>query len=165
MNYNAHNIRNQILQLMSAYPELVEDEVLREDMIEGSTDAHAFFSEIVRNIGATQAVVVGTIAYIEQLRERKARLERREYALRALIFNVMQAAELHGPITLPEATLSIRNGPKKVVIVNEHELPESYWRVKREPDKTRIKTDLQDGTNVSGAMLSNGEPTLSVRIK
>jgi hypothetical protein len=157
-------IQDEITQLLLAHPELEEDDVLRADTIEGQTGAFEFLSGIVRKIGATQATAGGTADYIGELQERKARLERREHALRSLIFKVMNTAELK-KAELPEATLSIRNGSPKVVIVNEREIPGEFMRIKKEPDKTLIKAALAAHEHVPGAALSNAEPTLAILTK
>jgi hypothetical protein len=44
-------------------------------------------------------------------------------------------------------------------------LPATFVRIKREPDKARIKVALQDGTSVPGATLSNAEENLTIRTK
>ena len=163
-NLELKYIQDEITALLLAHPELDEDQVLREDMIEGSTAAFEFLSQITRKIGATQAIASGTADYIGELQERKQRLERREYALRALIFKVMNTAEIK-KAELPEATLSIRGGVPKVVIINEHEIPSEFMRIKREPDKSLIKAALIAGNTMPGAALSNSEPVLSIRTK
>jgi hypothetical protein len=163
-NFDLIYLQQEITALLLAHPELAEDDVLRADSIEGQTGAFEFLSRIVRKIGATKALRDGTIEYRNELDERIARLERREYALRALIFKVMNTAELK-KAELAEATLSIRAGQQKVVVVNEDELPEEFIRVKREPDKVRIKAALTAHEQVPGAALSNAEPLLAITIK
>ena len=69
----------------------------------------------------------------------------------------MNTAELKRA-ELPEATLSVRSGQPKVLIINEQEIPDEYMRIKKEPDKTRIKAALSGNQNVPGAALSNVEP-------
>jgi hypothetical protein len=157
-------LQQEIAQLLIAHPELADDDVLRADSIEGQTGAFEFLSKIVRKIGATKALREGTVGYRNELDERIARLERREYALRALVFKIMSTAELKRA-ELPEATLSIRAGQQKVVIINEPELPAEFIRIKREPDKVRIKAALVAHEQVPGAALSNPEPSLIINIK
>src|SRR6185312_7270998 len=101
--------QQEIANLLLAHPELQEDEVLRADCIEGETSAFEFLSKIVRLIGDNEALAKSTADYIEELRARKDRLTRRQYALRSLIFKVMTAGNLP-KAELPEATLSIRTG-------------------------------------------------------
>lgn len=165
MNYlNPKIIRDEITALLLAHPELEEDEVLRADSVEGETGAFEFISSVLRQIGSTKSTAAGTADYIGELQERKHRLERREDALRLLIFKIMQSADLK-KAELPEATVSVRNGAPKVVITNEREIPMQYMRIKSEPDKTKLKAVLVEGGNVPGAMLSNGEPTIAILVK
>ena len=163
-NLDLHYVQQEIATLLLCHPELEEDDVLRADSIEGQTTAFEFLAKIVRLIGGTSAIATGTADYIGELQERKARLERREMALRALIFKVMNTAELK-KVELPEATLSVRNGQPKVVIVNEREIPSEFFRVKREPDRTAIKAAITAGEYVAGTTLTNAEPTLAIRVK
>jgi hypothetical protein len=163
-NLDLHYVQQEIAQLLVCHPELDEDEVLRTDSIEGQTTAFEFLAKIVRLIGSTQAIAGGTAEYVAELQERKARMERREQALRSLIFKVMNAADLR-KIELPEATLSVRAGQPKVVIVNEREIPSEFMRVTTAPDKTKIKAAMVAGEHVNGTALTNAEPTLAIRVK
>jgi len=90
--------------------------------------------------------------------------ERREQALRTLIFTIMTTANLR-KAELPEATVSVRNGTPKVVIVNEKEIPDEFMRIKKEPDKQRLRAALSAHENVAGAALSNAEPTLAIYVR
>ena len=163
-NLDAKAVQGEITALLLSYPELSDDEVLREDMIEGQTSTFEFLSGIVRKIGSTKALAGGTADYIGELQERKARLERREHALRSLISKVMNTAELR-KAELPEATISISAGRPKVVIVNEQEIPKDFLRIKTEPDKTRIGAALAAHEHVPGCALSNAEPVLRILVK
>jgi len=154
----------EITNLLLGHPELAEDEVLRADMIEGSTSAHEFLSEVLRVIGAARAVRAGVDQYIADLKERRDRMERRGDSLRILIHKVLEHARL-AKAELPEATVFLRAGPRKVVIINEQEIPENFIRIKREPDKLAIRAELQRGGEVPGCLLSNPEPSLTIKVK
>lgn len=164
MRLDPQAVQLQIANLILQFPDLADDEILRADMIEAETEAFDFLSQIVRKIGDTKSLAAGTGEYIKELSERKARVERREEALRALAFKIMQAADIK-KAELPEATLSVRNTPAKVVIVDEPALPADCLKTTVSPDKTAIKEKLGAGMDVPGALLSNGEPSLSIRIK
>jgi len=157
-------VQQQIAALLAQYPELVEDEVLRADMIEGETEAFEFLSRLVRHIGETTAFAEGLAGYRNDLGLRIDRLSRREDALRALAFKIMQTADLP-KAELPEATLSIRRGNPKVIITDETVVPDEYCRFKREPNKSVIKAALETGEHIPGATLSNAEPSLTIRTK
>lgn len=156
-------VRDQITALLLANPELADDEVLREDMIIGETITDEFIAKILRNIGATRALMNGTSEYVRELKDRIERLERRELALRSLIQNVLTSADLQ-KIELPEGTVSLRYSPPKVIIVDEQELPQEFWRIRKEPDKQRIGTALKAREHVPGACLSNSEVSLMIRV-
>lgn len=157
-------VQQQIANLLVQFPDLAEDDVLRADMIEGETEAFDLLSMIVRRIGENKALANGAKDYIDELSERKARLERRDEALRTLAFKIMQAGDLP-KAELPEATLSIRNGAAKVVVHDEQSLPAECFKTVSSPDKGAIKDLLKSGRSVPGAYLSNAEPTLSIRVK
>lgn len=160
----AKYIQDEITALLLQHPELAEDEVLRADSIEGETGAFEFLSSIVRKIDATKMLTDGTATYIEELRGRKARFERRQEALRALMMKIMNAANLR-KAELAECTLSIRvNGPK-VLIINDAEIPDEFMRIKKEPDKIRIKAAMMANKNVPGCALSNSEPSLAILVR
>jgi len=157
-------IEQEIANLVLHYPELADDEQLRADMIEGETEAFEFLSRVVRSIGENKALASGIADYLGELAERKSRVERRIDAFRALAFHVMQKADLR-KVELPEATLSVRNGTQKVIVSDETALPDTCIKVVRSPDKTAIKERLSAGEEVPGAFLSNGEPSISIRVK
>lgn len=164
MRLDPQVIQQQIANLLLQYPELQEDEILRADSIEAETEAFDFLANIVRRIEDTTALEDGANARIKELSERKTRFERRTEALRALAFKVMQTAEIR-KAELPCATLSLRNGTQKVVITDETSLPADCLKTTVVPDRTTIKELLKDGREIPGAFLSNGEETLSIRVK
>ena len=164
MNLDLKYLQDEITALLVGHPELLDDDVLREDMIEGSTSAPEFVSQMLRKIGAAKALAHGTREYMAELRERVDRMDRREEALRQLIFKVMQTAGTR-KMERPEATVLVKNGPPKVIITNEHEIPEDFWRVKREPDKLKIGAALKAHEFVPGCTLSNQEQVLSISTK
>lgn len=156
-------LEQQIKALLEIYPELAEDELFRSDMIEGSTDLVEFLRELEhkRQEAVTMTEAIGET--VERLRQRQQRFHRRDEAIRGLMFKMLQVAHLR-KMELPEATLSIRLGVPKVIVTDEAALPDEFCRIKREPDKVKIKTGLLDGA-IPGATLSNAEDTLAIRIK
>jgi hypothetical protein len=164
LKLKADELRQQVLQILRNHPELEDDEVLRMDMIEGSTDA----VEFLRWLENTRQEVAGQLAGINdriyQLQDRRDRFENREKRLRELMFGLLQAGQVR-KLELPEATLSVKSTPAHVVIYDPAELPDDYWRVHREPDKQKIKEALITAAVVPGATLSNSADTLSIRIR
>jgi len=160
---DATRVTLEIERLLAEYPELADDEALRADMIEGSTDAFAVLSRIVATMREATATVAAIKIQADALWSRAERFERREKAMRALAQRIMEAANIR-KAELPEATLSIRAVAPSLVITDESALPDWAWRVKRELDRTAIKERVKAGDFVPGAEMNNGGSTLSVRV-
>lgn len=157
-------VKSQIDSLRAAWPDVFGDDDAWAITVESQTDLHEFLREIERKREDAEALETALKLTMENLRERRERFERREKAMRALMFSAMQWADLTR-LEMPEATLSIANGKSKVVIVDEDLLPKECLRIKTEPDKTIIKTMLDNFETVPGACLSNPEPHLVIRTK
>ena len=160
---DATRVTLEIERLLAEYPELAEDEALRSDMIEGSTDAFAALDRIIATMREATATVAAIKIQADALWSRAERFERREKAMRALAQRIMEAANIR-KAERPEATLSIRAVAPSLVITDESALPDWAWRVRREPDKATIKDRVKAGEFVPGAEMSNGGATLSVRV-
>jgi hypothetical protein len=50
-----------------------------------------------------------------------------------------------------------------VIITNEGAIPNDYFRIKYEANKTAIKAALEAGETIEGATLSNGGTTIQIR--
>jgi hypothetical protein len=164
MRLDPNVIRHQVDGLLAAYPELVEDEVLRLDMIEGSTDLVDFVRRLERSRQDASALTEAIAMNVDALRARAARFERREQAIRDLMFRMLELAHLK-KLEMPEATVSVRVGVPKVIVTDEAALPDEFCRIKREPDKGKIKAALAELKPVPGATLSNAEDTIAIRVK
>ena len=68
-------------------------------------------------------------------------------------------------IRAPDFTVSTRDAPQHVVIVDEKLIPETYWEQRPHLRKRELLNDLKDGAQVEGAVLSNAGTTLSVRTR
>jgi hypothetical protein len=157
-------IRREIDALMVSVPELADDEQLRHDMVQAETSAFDLLSVLVKRAGECEAQRTGLASYVKELHERDARLERRYHGLRTAMRKIMECANLT-KAQLASATLSIAAGKPKVIITDDAALPDVLCRFKREPDKTKIRDFLSTGQVVQGAVLSNAEPVLTLRVK
>lgn len=155
-------IRSQVEKLLHDCPEMADDPILRADMIEAETDLVEYVRKIVRKCFEADAFAKAIDIIIEQYQAQANDFTLRQDALRRHIFNLMQSAGLK-KMELPEATLSIRRGQQWAIITQEEKIPEEYWRIRRDPDKTKIRAALLNGTTIPGAMLSNAEPSLAIR--
>lgn len=139
------------------------DEATIRDTIEGETSLHELIAEVIEDVAAEEANVVGIKAHIETMKARKERLEARIAFRRAAILNAMSVGEIK---TLPLAivTLSRKPTPPKVQIIDEAAIPSNFWK-RGDPtlDKKAISDALKNKEQVPGATLSNGGETLAVR--
>lgn len=149
-------------RLRSEFPELADDETLRFDTIDGAAPLTEVLRHIVRQMIEADAYASGLDATIETMKARRDRFIKRVDYCRAMIERVMEAADLN-KVTLPEATVSKRPSPPKVVIANDKVIPPEFLKTTIAPDKLAIRDALKDGQTIPGAFLSNGEPALSVR--
>ena len=163
MNLDPQIVRMQVDRLFADCPELQDDERLRRDMLEGQTDLIALLRFMETRRQEVAAHVKALDATIEEIKTRRGRFERIDEANRRFMFNMLQWANLR-KLELPEATLSIRAGMPKVLILDEAIIPDEFCRIRREPDKIKIKAALETG-NVPGTALSNAEQVLAVRVK
>jgi hypothetical protein len=160
---DANAIQQQITSLLLEFPDLADDETLRADMLEGSTDLVEFLRCLERDRSETEALIEALAIQLKGLKLRKHRFERREQYMRGLAMKLLYAADLT-KVQMPEATYSMRSVPPSVIITNEDALPDAACKFKREPDRTAIKSMLEVGA-VPGATMSNGGRTLSIRVK
>lgn len=157
-------LTREITDLIAAFPELAEDETLRADVLEGETDINGILAKLVQEREAAYAMAEGVKIPVDDLRQRKARLERKGDGYSAAIERVMNAAGLP-KVTLPNATLSISNAAPSVTVSDESALPDQFWRTKREIDKTAINAAAKAGEEIPGVVVSNGGTRLTVRIR
>jgi hypothetical protein len=146
------------------FPDLAEDEALRDHVLAHGTDFESAIKTCLRHMLEAEGLEVGLNHLISTFNQRKARLVRKQDAMRALIQKIMEHAQTT-KYTLPEATLSLSQRPSHVIITDETILPDDFVRTKTEPDKTKIKSALLEGKTVEGACLSNGVISLTVRTK
>ena len=158
-------IRRDIEALIASCPEMEDDEALRHDMIEGSTEALELLSVLIRRIGQTKALAKGTAEYQQELAERKARFERRVDGYRSLMIKMVRHTGIKKAIERPEGTVSVRDGALKLHLIKEDAIPDALCKFTPSPDKTAIKEALEAGADVDWAALVPGDPILTIRTK
>lgn len=164
MKLNPEVVKLQVSNLRVLHPELLEDDESWMLAIESETDLDAMLQSIVRAIDDAAALEAGTKERLDTLKARKERFARKQDALRELAFKLMSGADVQKR-EYAEATLSISKGRPELVEIDTKNLPEEFWRIKREPDRNRIAAALKAGEQVPGFQLSNAQPHLTIRTK
>jgi hypothetical protein len=164
VHVDAQFVKAQIARLLTEYPELAEDETLRADVLEGATSIDRLIEAALSELQEAEMMAAALKEREADLYARRGRFERKSEAMKRLIKSVMRAADL-AKMTLPEATLSITAGRAKVNVLDVNELPQGYYRTKREVDMTALKSALEKGEEIPGAELVHGEAGLMIRSK
>ncbi len=156
-------LEQQIADLIVQYPELQEDEALRQDMIAGEFDAESVMQRVIDHLLESEMMLDGMKNRFEDLTERKKRWERRKDFCRSLAQRVLEASGRER-ITLPEASVSRSVGRESVEIISVDELPQGTFTTERKPDKKAIAEQLKTGP-VPGARLVKGDDGVRISTK
>jgi hypothetical protein len=141
------------------------DEQTLADTVEGLTDLHEILQAIIRAALADEAMATGIKGRIADMEGRLERLQDRAAKRRQLARDVMVKLDLK-KLEAPDFTASVRPGTPALMVIDEAAVPRVYWEP-REPRLNRqgLVTDLKQGAEIAGVVLSNPEPVLSVRTK
>lgn len=148
-------------QILALYGEEIDHETLM-DTIEGEVDTVEQIAAVIRQARHDEALAEGLKALIQQMQDRKKRLDHRAERLRTIALQAMEETG-RSKIEAPDFTASLGKGSRGVVITDESSLPEDCIAWKSSPDKKAIKERLEAGETVPGAELSNGGARLTVR--
>lgn len=144
--------------------ELLEDERLYLDTLEGETDLYELTRRLFNKIEADEGDGRTLATQIADREARKVRAAERVKANRKAIMALIDCAGLD-KITLPEATFSVRDIAAKAIVTNESAVPEEFTKIKRSPDMAAIKAEVEAGRAVPGVTLDNGGRSLTIRRK
>lgn len=161
---DAQNLKASIANLVAAYPELADDEALLLDTLEGETDFVKLVGRLLDARAEAEGMSIALRARINDLSARKARFERQSDGYKRLVHSLMEAAGVD-KLTLPEASLSIRQGSESVNVIDVNELPQGYFKTERQADKAAIKSAIKAGEQIPGAELVTGDASLTIRTK
>jgi Siphovirus Gp157 len=111
------------------------------------------------------ALVTALRARIGDMQERAARLEFRADQKRALVLAVMERADMR-KLVQPDFSAFWRSGAPALIVVNEAQIPEPFWRPQPPKlDRRAVLEALKAGHSIPGASLGSGANTLSVRTR
>ncbi len=141
--------------------EFEQDEQLRLDTLDGETAVLDEIRDEVRRTLTDEEYIHVIRAQEQKYAQRRQRFEKRA-AMRRLF--VKEALLTLGLKRLPAAefTASVGIGPEYVVVTDIDALPDLFVRVTKTPDKIALKPLLKKGEKIAGAVLSNGEPVLTI---
>jgi hypothetical protein len=150
-------------RIMLTYPEADEETLL--DTLEGITDLHEMIAAVIRSALVDEALHAGLRFRLDDMNERRSRLELRASKKRQLALEAMTEVGL-SKLEQPDFTASARAGSPALVVIAEETIPEAYW-LPQPPklDRQTILGELKRGIDIPGAQMSNPKPVLIVRTK
>lgn len=131
--------------------------ILRDE----APDIEDVLTRVLRAMDEARASEEAISRRVDALQAREARFVRQAEEYRRTVFAILDALGLR-KWRNAEFTVSVAPGRPGVVITDEAALPDHLVRVKREPDRTKIKEALENGEVVPGAMLNNTLPSLRI---
>ncbi|HWJ40959.1 MAG TPA: siphovirus Gp157 family protein [Candidatus Limnocylindrales bacterium] len=152
-------------QLLAIDPSIIEDVPLFTDTLDGEGgDALDILSGMVRAALDAETMVAAIRLRKADLEQRAARFEKRNTSLRRAVLETMQDIGLPR-LEREDFTATVGGNYRHVIINDDKVLPDDLVRVTRTPDKTAIGARLKDGEDVPGAVLSNAESGLTIRVR
>jgi hypothetical protein len=150
-------------RLKAEFPDADEDTL--RDTLEGLSNLPEMLACVLRSYLDDLALAAALGIRISDMQERIARFEQRAEKKRALVISVMERADLK-KLVEPDFTVSSRITPPSLVITDEQEIPQIYWKPQPPKlDRQGLTAVLRGGQSVPGATLGNGQSTISVRTR
>ena len=148
-------------RLQDYFPNTDEDTLA--DTLEGMTNLREMLSEVIRSHLEDRSFGVALKARIADMQSRLARLEGRAEKKRDIVGSAMERADIR-KIEEPDFTLSIRQLPRPLTVLDEKQIPVEFW-IPKPPklDRRKLTDTLRAGLKVQGATLGNGGTTIAVR--
>lgn len=141
-----------------------DDDTLAE-LMATETDVMKLLHATIRAAMEADAMADMAKARLADLAERKKRYENRRDNLRGVAFAVMDALE-EKKVEAADFTASIGKPRAGLIVTDETEIPDEYWKVERKLDRAKLSDDvLKNGLVITGAMVANGIPSLTLRTK
>lgn len=150
-------LRDQIADLASGDKDFIRD------TMEGETNLREMIAALVADDASDAALVEAAEGVVKKIKSRIDRIDARRETRRALIGSALTIAELK-KLETPVGTVTVKAVAPKVVIIEEADIPASYFKPQPPKlDKKALGDALNAGTEVPGASLSNGSTTIQIR--
>ncbi len=167
---NKHHIARQVgyhkylrNKLATNFPGADEDTL--RDTLEGLSNLPEMIAAVVRSELEDRALAKGLKGRISEMEERLGRFGERADKKREMARESMERADIQ-KITEPDFTVSLRSVQPPLVIVEEKEIPEEFWRPQpAKLDRQKLRLALASSKGVPGAVFGNAGRTLTVRTK
>lgn len=155
----------KLYEISDAYMSLLDADVSKEDMEVALGVIDEEFDKKIENIGKLIRQIEGDMQSLKdeemRLLSKRKKLEKKEESLKDYIFSNFKAIG-KDKVKTPLFTISVAKNPAKLVIRNENNLPDKYYKIEKKVDKAKLKEDIKNGVKVDEAELVQSE---GVRIR
>ena len=128
-------------RLTAQFPDADEDTL--RDTLEGLSNLPEMIAAVVRSELEDKALAKGLRGRIAEMEERLGRFEERAGKKREMAREAMESADIQ-KIAEPDFTVSLRSVQPPLVIVEEKEIPEEFWRPQpAKLDRQRLRLALR----------------------
>jgi hypothetical protein len=143
---------------------IAEDDPDLLTLLEAESGLPERLTRMIRRARHLEAQAEALAGMIADMRERKARIEQQAEKLRQIATWAMAESGIPR-VEQPDFTATVSRGQPAVVITDPAAVPDSYCRIKREPNLTKIRQALGDNTRLAFAYLGNPGHRITVRTK
>ncbi len=150
-------------RLAAEFPDAEEETLV--DTLEGMTELREMLAALARSRLDDLSLARALRARLDDMQVRLGRMEQRAEKKKTVLASVMDRAGMN-KLTEPDFTVSLRTTAPPLVVTNEHDIPEAFWKPQpAKLDRQSLVTALKGGREVAGATLGNGGVTIAVRTK
>lgn len=184
MSHNVETVRQEVRAtvewLRAHYPGLEDDETAWLDTLEGETEVKEVAAKLIERAIECKTMTAALKLRADDIASRKNRLNDQEKNLRGAVAILLQEAGLK-KLELPEATLSVRDLPSRLIVTDESKLPAACFETVQKLVMEKVKTELERfeadkaaramddpaalAESFPGVEWSNGGTSLTVRTK
>ena len=150
-----------VQRLRDAFPDESDADLF--DSIMGETSLDEAIIRTLRAANENDATAAGLKVYMEKLAERAEILKMRSERLRQAALQAAQESGIPMPLQAPDFSATIAPGKAKVQITGD--VPDTFCRTKKEPDKKAVADALHAGVKLPWATLSNPQPFWTIRVR
>jgi hypothetical protein len=134
------------------------------DTLDGETDAMDILGALIKERNEMLGNEVALKELAKQYKERADRMNAKADAIAQTMGHLLDAMG-ERKVQHPFATVSRTKARARVVIEDEHQIPTQLMKVKKSPDLTAIKAQMDAGEYVPGAAIALGNEGVTVRSK
>lgn len=134
------------------------------DTLDGETDAMDILGTLIKERNEMLGNEAALKELAKQYKERADRMNAKADAIAQTMGHLLDAMG-ERKVQHPFATVSRTKPRARVVIEDEHQIPSQLMKVKKSPDLTAIKAQMDAGEYVPGAAIVLGNEGVTVRSK